>query len=209
MGAPAARLGDPMAHGGAIVVGCPTVLIGGAPAARVGDMHVCPMMTPGVPPIPHVGGPIVKGAFVVLLGNMPSARVGDTAVCVGPTDTIAMGAPTVLIGEGGGGGGGGGGAGASGASMGAAASSVQAPAGAAPRAEARADGTWVTRYNAQITIEGPAEYQAQMIYDLRRIMQIPQGRALLRALRKADARIVLRLDDEGDVPWRSLLEAAP
>ena len=48
-----------------------------------------------------------------------------------------------------------------------------------------------------------------MIYDLRRIAQIPQGRSLLRALRKADARIVLRPDDEGDVPWRALLEAAP
>ena len=40
-------------------MGCPTVLIGGQPAARISDMHVCPMQTPGVPPIPHVGGPIM------------------------------------------------------------------------------------------------------------------------------------------------------
>jgi len=69
------------------------------PAARVGDMHVCPMVTPAVPPIPHVGGPILPpGAILVLIGGMPAARVGDMAVCVGPPDVIAMGAFTVLIG---------------------------------------------------------------------------------------------------------------
>jgi uncharacterized Zn-binding protein involved in type VI secretion len=68
------------------------------PAARLTDMHVCPMCTPGVPPIPHVGGPIVApGAPTVLIGNMPAAKVGDTCVCVGPPDTIAMGSTTVLI----------------------------------------------------------------------------------------------------------------
>ena len=40
---PAARMGDSTAHGGVITVGFPTVLIGGKPAARVGDMHTCPM----------------------------------------------------------------------------------------------------------------------------------------------------------------------
>jgi uncharacterized Zn-binding protein involved in type VI secretion len=71
----------------------------GMPAARVGDMHVCPMVTPGVPPIPHVGGPILPpGGILVLIGGMPAARVGDMAVCVGPPDVIAMGSFTVLIG---------------------------------------------------------------------------------------------------------------
>jgi uncharacterized Zn-binding protein involved in type VI secretion len=70
------------------------------PAARVGDMHVCPMVTPGTPPIPHVGGPILPpGAITVLIGGQPAARVGDMAVCVGPPDSIAMGSPTVLIGN--------------------------------------------------------------------------------------------------------------
>ncbi len=70
----------------------------GMPAARVGDMHVCPMLTPGVPPIPHVGGPILPpGGVTVLISAMPAARVGDMAVCVGPPDTIAMGSMTVLI----------------------------------------------------------------------------------------------------------------
>lgn len=109
MSKPAARMGDMTAHGGSIVVGCPTVLIGGQPAARLGDMHVCPMVTPGTPPIPHVGGPITLGSAGVMIGNMPAARMGDMATCVGPPDTIAAGCFTVLIGEVGGGGGGGGG----------------------------------------------------------------------------------------------------
>jgi uncharacterized Zn-binding protein involved in type VI secretion len=96
---PAARVGDTTAHGGVISVGCPTVIIGGMPAARVGDMHTCPMQTPGTPPIPHVGGPILPpGSPTVLIGNMPAARVGDMATCVGPPDSIVMGCPTVLIG---------------------------------------------------------------------------------------------------------------
>ncbi|MBU0699770.1 PAAR domain-containing protein, partial [bacterium] len=72
MGKPAARIGDSTLHGGTIIIGCPTVLIGGKPAARIGDMHVCPMVTPGTPPIPHVGGPITMGAPTVLIGNMPA-----------------------------------------------------------------------------------------------------------------------------------------
>jgi uncharacterized Zn-binding protein involved in type VI secretion len=68
------------------------------PAARVTDMHVCPMVTPGVPPIPHVGGPILPpGAVTVLVGGMPAARVSDMCVCVGPPDVIAKGSATVLI----------------------------------------------------------------------------------------------------------------
>lgn len=67
------------------------------PAARIGDMHVCPMATPGTPPIPHVGGPISVGAPTVLIGMMPAARLGDMAVCVGPPDTIALGSATVMI----------------------------------------------------------------------------------------------------------------
>ena len=69
------------------------------PAARVGDMHVCPMQTPGLPPIPHVGGPILPpGCPHVLIGNMPAACMGDSAVCVGPPDVIIKGSSSVLIG---------------------------------------------------------------------------------------------------------------
>ena len=69
----------------------------GQPAARVGDMHVCPMVTPGLPPVPHVGGPIIgPGVPTVLIGGMPAAVVGDLATCVGPPDSIAKGSVTVL-----------------------------------------------------------------------------------------------------------------
>lgn len=70
------------------------------PAARITDMHVCPMQTPGTPPIPHVGGPITgPGMPTVLIGNMPAAVMGDICVCVGPPDTIILGSTTVLIGN--------------------------------------------------------------------------------------------------------------
>lgn len=68
------------------------------PAARIGDMHVCPMQTPAVVPVPHVGGPICKGQPNVMIGFMPAARVTDMLVCVGPPDMIAQGSPTVVIG---------------------------------------------------------------------------------------------------------------
>lgn len=96
MGMPAARITDLTAHGGTIVLGCFTVLIGSMPAARVTDMHVCPMVT-GI--IPHVGGPIIPPtSMTVLIGSLPAARVGDKVVCVGPPDVIALGCFTVLIG---------------------------------------------------------------------------------------------------------------
>lgn len=65
-----------------------------APAARISDMHTCPMCDG---PKPHVGGPIVKGCFTVLIDYMPAARVSDTAICVGPTDTIVDGSSSVMI----------------------------------------------------------------------------------------------------------------
>ena len=96
MGKPAARMGDMTAHGGVITLGCFTVLIGGQPAARVGDLHTCPLVT-GV--VPHVGGPVLPpGGVTVLIGGLPAARMGDILTCVGPPDTILHGAPTVLIG---------------------------------------------------------------------------------------------------------------
>ena len=69
------------------------------PAARLTDMHACPMVTPGVPPIPHMGGPVIgPGVATVLIGKLPAAVVGDNAVCVGPPDAIVKGSATVLIG---------------------------------------------------------------------------------------------------------------
>jgi uncharacterized Zn-binding protein involved in type VI secretion len=64
-------------------------------AARITDMHICPLVTGTVP---HVGGPILPpGAPTVLIGGMPAACVGDMCVCTGPPDSIIMGSATVLI----------------------------------------------------------------------------------------------------------------
>src|SRR5215469_4900997 len=67
------------------------------PAARLTDMHVCPLVT-GV--VPHVGGPILPPCEpTVLIGFLPAARITDQATCVGPPDIIVKGSPTVLIGN--------------------------------------------------------------------------------------------------------------
>lgn len=72
----------------------------GQPAARVTDMHTCPMVTPGTPPVPHVGGIILPpGGVPVLIANLPAARVSDRCLCVGPPDVIVKGSATVLIGN--------------------------------------------------------------------------------------------------------------
>lgn len=65
------------------------------PAARLGDMHFCPVADP----VPHVGGPITgPGNPKVLIGGMPAAVVGDLLTCIGPADTIVKGSAKVLIG---------------------------------------------------------------------------------------------------------------
>lgn len=90
---PAARVGDPTGHPGTITgPGVPTVLIGGMPAAVVGDLHACSM-----PPLagPHPPTPIAKGSVTVLIGGRPAARVGDLSGCGAP---IIMGMVTVEIG---------------------------------------------------------------------------------------------------------------
>ena len=66
-------------------------------AARVGDMHVCPMVNPGG--VPHVGGPVLpSGAATVLIGGMPAAGKGDKCICSGPPDSIVQGSSSVMIG---------------------------------------------------------------------------------------------------------------
>jgi len=69
------------------------------PAARLTDMHTCPMQTPSSPsPIPHIGGPIIgPGAPTVLIGRLPAAVLGDTCFCTGHPDSIIKGSSTVMI----------------------------------------------------------------------------------------------------------------
>ncbi|MCY2935159.1 MAG: PAAR domain-containing protein [Planctomycetota bacterium] len=67
----------------------------GLPAARITDLHVCPMFTG---PVPHVGGPILPpGVPTVLIMNLPAATITGMCVCVGPPDTIIKGSMTVLF----------------------------------------------------------------------------------------------------------------
>jgi uncharacterized Zn-binding protein involved in type VI secretion len=90
---PAARVLDPTSHPGVIAgPGALNVLIGGQPAARVGDMHVCAM-----PPVagPHPPTPIVAGSATVLIAGLPAARLGDPNGCGA---TIVAGCLNVLIG---------------------------------------------------------------------------------------------------------------
>ena len=97
---PAARVTDLTQHGGIIMPPCALkTMIEMLPAARLTDMHTCPMVTVLVP---HVGGPIIMAAPTVFIEFLPAARVMDQLVCVGPPDMIQMGAMKTFIGEGGG-----------------------------------------------------------------------------------------------------------
>jgi uncharacterized Zn-binding protein involved in type VI secretion len=92
----AARVGDPTLHGGKLAgPGCVNVMIGGKPAARAGDSHVCPLSNG---PQPHVGGLISAGSKSVFIGGLPAARMDDACLCVGSATKIAAGDLTVLIG---------------------------------------------------------------------------------------------------------------
>lgn len=98
MGQPAARLADLTSHGTPLGPGpgSPTVLIGGMPAWRAGsDTHVCPLSDG---PKPHVGGVVAVGSVTVLIGGLPAARQGDMVVEAGAPNSIALGAPTVMLG---------------------------------------------------------------------------------------------------------------
>ena len=88
----AARVGDISTHGGTIVgPGLATVLIGGKPAAVVGDMHVC-----SLPPVSHqpTASPFPSGSATVLIGGRPALRTTDTCLCGA---MAAVGEPTVTI----------------------------------------------------------------------------------------------------------------
>ena len=88
----AARVGDTTVHGGTVVgPGVSTVLIGGMPAAVLGDMHAC--VIPSPPPHPP-STPFVAGSATVLIQGRPALRAGDSCICGA---SVAVGAPTVVI----------------------------------------------------------------------------------------------------------------
>ena len=169
----------------------------GKPAARIGDMHVCPLVT-GV--VPHVGGPVVgPGVPTVLIGGMPAVTMGDMCICTGPPDVIALGSAgvliggkpaarmgditahggniilgcfTVLIGESGGGGGGGGAASAKGSKMGANqakdSKNGQSLKEAAKKGEAIADKTNKDDFKAKFSLtNSKGEAQSGVKYEIK------------------------------------------
>ena len=89
----AARLGDTTIHGGVVTgPGAPTVLIGGTPAAVMGDMHAC--VIPSPPPHPPTS-PFIAGSATVLIRGVPALRMGDACACGA---FVAPGMVTVMIG---------------------------------------------------------------------------------------------------------------
>ena len=166
MGTAALRISDPTVHGGQIVVGFPTVLIGGMPASRVGDMHVCPMVT-GV--VPHIGGPLVTGAWTTLTGSSPQSRATDMLICVGPPDTALPGCPTVLVGMAGGG------AGLGAMLMGLMLGLKDLVAGYPKAVYDPKTRQTVTQYNSSISVHGSPAYQGAVVADLNRFLARPTG----------------------------------
>lgn len=163
MGKPAARITDihvcpqvtvlvPHVGGPIIGPGCPTVLIGGLPAAVMGDICFC------------VGPPdsIILGSSGVFFGGKPAARMGDMTAHGG---VITLGLPTVLIGEAGGGGGGGAAGGgvpptalnSVGAGAAAAIANKQSLENAAKNGEDNAERSDKEDFNAQFTLVDEAE----------------------------------------------------
>ncbi len=160
----------------------------GFPAARLTDLHVCPMVI-GI--VPHVGGPVTApGMPTVLIQGLPAARVGDILTCVGPPDVIVkgssgvfigkqpaarmldncahgglivMGCFTVLIGETSAGGGGGGG-------------------GTTPQAQALAD-IALGKSNV-IKIEGSDAFKTQTLVALAQILSTPSGQEWFAQMQK-------------------------
>lgn len=130
--------GQPAANQ-AYTLGIKAAMAAGASAvmgsmAGMFDIHAC---TTPAPIPPHGPGAVTKGAKDVFINNLPAARQGDKVMeAAGGANPIAMGCPTVNIGEDGGGGGGGG---AGGAGGGGGAGGAGAGAGGAAGAAAGSD----------------------------------------------------------------------
>jgi uncharacterized Zn-binding protein involved in type VI secretion len=185
MGKPAARITDTTAHGGTIVSGYPTVIIGGMPASRITDMHVCPAFNG---PVPHVGGPLILGSFTVLTGMMPQSRIGDLLICVGPPDTVVTGCWTVLIGDAGSG------AGGFAGFMAAVAGVMRALAGQNyPRAELQPDGTIATVYAPNVLVRGTPEQQVATMRQLDAVRAGPGGPEFFASLANRPSPVTLRV----------------
>ena len=182
MSFPAARITDLTMHGGMVSLGFPMTLIGGMPASRMGDLHVCPMVTVLVP---HVGGPIILGAFNVLVGGPPQARMLDMCICVGPPSMVMLGAFTTLVGMAGLFSGGIGGALC--VILGGVLAGVNNFMGVYPRAvacpvDAENPAGYYTQYAPGVIVRGTPEFQARAVADLNTIASTSAGQTTLKRL---------------------------
>jgi uncharacterized Zn-binding protein involved in type VI secretion len=190
-------------------------------------MHICPMVTPGTPPVPHVGGPIIPPCSPnVITGFMPQARVTDMCVCVGPPDTIVKGSitvlvnglqaarigdltvhggsittgyPTVLIGDVGGGG-----------------ASAPSPLVLAPFLSALSNDLALiaelakiaTGLSSAIKIDGSPQFKAQALVALAKILSTPSGREWLAQMEANGQTVTIRQGGPGENTCAPLNDAA-
>lgn len=189
------------------------------PAARITDMHTCPMVTPGTPPVPHVGGPVITGEPTVITAFMPQARVTDKCTCVGPPDVIVKGSPTVYVGgqmaarigdvttHGGvittgapnviiGEAGAGGPVGMSSATPGAVGAAGEGPD--AIREVTRPDGSTVTEFGDNIVIEGDEDFRNATAEDLQSLAETPTGQSIIDSLQDGDKSVTIVETDRGN-----------
>ncbi len=183
---PAARVGDSTMHGPPLTgVGCPTVLIGGMPAWRMGDTHTCSMVNappPAGPGTPHGPGVATMASMTVMIGQQPCVRAMDminepgAIVPLPPINPILSGCFTVLVG------------------------------GPTALMTQNADGTWSCTYGNNITVTGSPEFVALALRDLGTLNATPSGRALLQSIENSGHNVTITEcgpgnDGAWDGPW--------
>ena len=198
MSFPAARITDMTMHGGMVSLGSPLTLIGGMPASRMGDMHICPMITVLVP---HVGGPIILGAFNVLVGGTPQARMLDMCICVGPPSMVMLGSFTTLVGMAGLFSGGMGGA--LSLVLGGVLGGVNNFAGVYPRVvacpkDAANPAGYYTQFAPGVIVRGTPEFQASTVQDLNTIASTKAGQNTLQRIADSGHTVTIRETANGN-----------
>lgn len=198
MSFPAAQITSMTMHAGMVTLATPTTLMGGMPASRMGDIHVCPMITVLVP---HVGGPIVLGAFNVLVGGTPQARMLDLCICVGPPSMVMLGAFTTLVGM----------AGMFSAGIGGALGTILGGIlggfanfkGVYPRAvacpvDAANPAGYYTEYSPGVEVRGTPEFQSKTVADLNTISSTNAGKNTLQRIGNSGHTVTIRETANGN-----------
>ncbi|MDG3005795.1 PAAR domain-containing protein [Paludisphaera mucosa] len=95
-GAPAAKAAEVAAEQAATAAMTSAMTSAGMGA----DQHMCSTPLAPTSPVPHSTGMVVTGSMTVQINNLPACRAGDTIIeALGPPNSIAMGMPTVIIGD--------------------------------------------------------------------------------------------------------------